>query len=56
MSSITPTAPMVGVVLPGRARLVFEYDFIRDSIARDGRGIPTDLANDAFNLRMQVDL
>ncbi len=49
-------APMVGVVLPGRARLVLEYDFIRDGIARDARGLPTDLANDAFNLRMQVDL
>ncbi|CAN5207331.1 hypothetical protein BH09MYX1_BH09MYX1_34280 [soil metagenome] len=49
-------SPMVGIVLPGRARLVFEYDFIRDGLARDSRGLPTDLANDAFNLRMQVDL
>jgi hypothetical protein len=49
-------APMAGVVLPGHARLVFEYDFIRDGLARDARGLPTDLKNDAFNLRLQVDL
>ncbi len=49
-------APMAGVVLPGHARLVFEYDFIRDGLARDARGLPTDMKNDAFNLRLQVDL
>jgi hypothetical protein len=49
-------SPTLGAVLPGRARLVFQYDFIRDHLARDVRGVPTDLANDQWTLRLQGEL
>jgi hypothetical protein len=49
-------SPLVALVLPGRARLVFQYDFIRDFYGRDARGVPNDLANDTFTLRMQGEL
>ena len=49
-------SPMVALVVPGRARLVFQYDFIRDFLGRDVRGVPNDLANDAWTLRLQGEL
>ncbi|HEU4408904.1 MAG TPA: hypothetical protein VFS43_26820, partial [Polyangiaceae bacterium] len=49
-------SPLVGLVLPERARLVFQYDFVRDNLARDARGVPTDLRNDRWTLRLQVQL
>lgn len=52
--ALTTYAPLVGAVLPGRARLLFQYDFVRDSLARDSRGVPTDFANDAWTVRLQV--
>lgn len=48
-------APVVGLVLPERARLSFQYDFVQDNFARDGAGIPTDGANDGWTLRLQVE-
>jgi hypothetical protein len=49
-------SPMVGLALPGRARLVFQYDVIRDLFARDTRGVPTDFKNDQWTLRLQLNL
>jgi hypothetical protein len=49
-------SPLVAVQIPGRARLVFQYDFIRDFYGRDARGVPNDLANDAWTLRLQGEL
>lgn len=49
-------SPLVGYAFPGKGRVVLQYDKIRDHYARDGRGVPTDLANDTWTLRMQVDL
>lgn len=49
-------SPVVGLVLPGRARLVFQYDFVRDHLARDAVGIPTDADNDQLGARLQVEL
>lgn len=49
-------SPLVGLVLPDRARLVFQYDFVRDHFARDARGVPADLRNDRWTLRLQVQL
>ncbi len=54
--SIKTLSPVVGFVLPGRGRLLFQYDFIRDALARDTRGVPTDLKNDQLTLRLQVEL
>jgi hypothetical protein len=49
-------SPLVGLTLPGRARLVFEWDIIDDLLARDSRGVPTDFKNDQWTLRLQVAL
>ncbi len=49
-------SPLVGLVLPERARLLFQYDFIRDKLARDERGVPADLKNDTWTVRLQVQL
>jgi hypothetical protein len=49
-------SPLVGGQLPGRVRLVFQYDFIRDHLARDVLGVPSDLKNDSWTLRLQGEL
>jgi hypothetical protein len=49
-------SPLVGLQLPDRARLVFQYDAVRDLFARDQSGVPTDLENDRFTLRLQVQM
>jgi hypothetical protein len=36
-----------------RTLLAFQYDFISDQLARDTRGVPTDLANNRFTIRLQ---
>ncbi|HKO47915.1 MAG TPA: hypothetical protein VJV79_09340 [Polyangiaceae bacterium] len=54
--AVTTLSPMVALVLPGRARLSFQYDFVRDSLAKDGQGVPTDARNDQLTLRLQVEL
>lgn len=54
--SVQTFSPLVGLVLPNRARLLFQYDIIRDHFARDDRGLPADLKNDAWTLRLQVQL
>jgi hypothetical protein len=52
--SVRTWSPLVGLVLPETARLVLQYDVIDDSLARDARGVPTDLKNDQWTLRLQV--
>jgi hypothetical protein len=54
--TIRTLSPVVGVRLPKRARLFFQYDFTRDYLARDATGVPTDAKNDAWTARLQVDL
>lgn len=54
--SVTQVSPLVGFVLPGRARLVLQYDFVRDHLARDEQGIPKDAKNNQLTTRLQVDL
>jgi hypothetical protein len=49
-------SPMIGGQIPGRVRLIFQYDFIRDHLARNALGVPTDLRNDTWTLRMQGEL
>jgi hypothetical protein len=55
-SSIRTFSPLAAVVLRDRVRLLFQYDKIVDSLARDSRGVPTDLRNDQFTLRLQGEL
>jgi hypothetical protein len=54
--TITTWSPLVGLLLPGRARLVFQYDRVVDREGLDARGVPTDLRNDDWALRLQVEL
>jgi hypothetical protein len=54
--SITMYSPVVGVQLPKLARLSLQYDFIDDALGRDDLGVPTDLRNDQWTLRLQVGL
>jgi hypothetical protein len=44
---------LAALVLHGHARLVFEYAFTNDYMARDKRGVPTDLLNNQWTLRLQ---
>ncbi len=53
--SIKTLSPLVGVVVP-HARLLFQYDFIRDYLARDEVGVPTNADNNQWTLRLQVEL
>lgn len=49
-------SPLAGLVLPNRARLLLQYDFVRDYLARDPVGVPTDAKNDQWTVRLQVEL
>ncbi len=53
---IRTVSPLIGAVLPDRARLLFQYDFINDYLARDSVGVPTDFKNNQWTLRLQVQL
>ena len=34
-------------------RLTFEYDLVKDKLARDRAGVPTDVKNNQWMLRLQ---
>lgn len=55
-NTVWAVSPMLGLNLPDRARLAFQYDFIRDYLARDKLGVPADLSNNQWTLRLQVNL
>jgi hypothetical protein len=54
--TITTWSPLVGLVLPDRARLVFEYDHILNHSGLDPRGVPAGLPEDQWALRLQVEM
>lgn len=54
--TITTYSPLVGVVLPDVARLMFEYDHISNHQGLDARGVPTSVAEDQWALRLQVSM
>lgn len=49
-------SPVIGFQVPHRARLIFQYDFVHDALARDEGGIPTDKKNNTWTLRLQGEL
>jgi hypothetical protein len=49
-------SPLVGVQLPDRARLSFEYAAVRNLLGLDTKGVPTSLAMNHFAVRLQVQL
>jgi hypothetical protein len=50
------TSILGGLTLPDRARLVLQYDIVRNTLARDALGIPKNLPSNACTLRLQVQL
>jgi hypothetical protein len=63
--TIQTYSPLVGFTFPGvmtngraygKARVLFQYDITRDHLGRAANGVPTDLANDAWTVRLQVEL
>lgn len=55
-AAIQTYSPLVGLQLPDRARLIFEYDVVRNNLGISGTGVPTDLADNHFAVRLQVQL
>lgn len=47
---------LVALRYQDRARLSFQYDFVRDYLAKDAEGVPTDAKNNQWTLRLQVEL
>jgi hypothetical protein len=54
--SIETSSVLVGFTIPGRSRLVLQYDIVRNELARSALGLPKNLPSDAFTLRLQVEL
>jgi hypothetical protein len=54
--AIKTLSPIVGLVLPDRARLLLQYDIIQNALARNSVGVPTSLADNVLTLRLQVQL
>jgi hypothetical protein len=54
--AVRTASPLVGLTLPDRARLVFQYDFVRNALARTAQGVPTDLKANVWTVRLQVQL
>jgi hypothetical protein len=54
--TVTTYAPLIGFQVPHHARLIAEYDFIQDAMARDIEGVPTDKKNNIFTVRLQGEL
>jgi hypothetical protein len=49
-------SPLVALRYQDRARLSFQYDLVRDYLAKDAQGVPTDAKNNQWTLRLQVEL
>jgi hypothetical protein len=54
--AINTFSPLVGLQLPDRARLLFEYDAVRNLMGLAPNGVPTNLPEDHFAFRLQVQL
>jgi len=54
--AVKTLSPMAALRIQDRARLSFQYDFVRDYAAKNAEGVPTDAKNDQVTLRLQVEL
>lgn len=54
--AIKTLSPIVGLVLPDRARLLVQYDIVHNALARNAVGVPTNLPDNVLTLRFQVQL
>jgi hypothetical protein len=46
-------SPLIGLRLREFGRLLFQYDFVTDTLARDTRGVPVDARNNQWFVRLQ---
>jgi hypothetical protein len=53
---VTALSPLLGVAWPDQARLILQYDWVRDQFARDSVGVPMDAKNNQLTARLQVAL
>lgn len=56
VQTTTTLSPVAGVVLPDRAKLLLQYDFVIDHLGRDAQGVPKDAKNNQLTARLQVEL
>ena len=54
--SIRNYSPIAGLVLPDRAKLLFQWDIQSNLLGRDTRGVPARYPNNVMTLRLQVNL
>jgi hypothetical protein len=54
--AIKTASPLVGVSLPDRARLLFEYDIVENAMGLSTAGVPTNLKDNGWAVRLQVQL
>lgn len=54
--TVTTYSPLIGFQIQHKSRLVAEYDIVRDSMARDALGVPTDKKNNFWTIRLQGEL
>jgi len=54
--TITTYSPLIGFQVPHKARLVAEWDIVRDSLARNTAGVPVDRKNNIVTIRLQGEL
>ena len=59
--AVKTLSQLVGLVLPDkergdRARLILQYDMISNAFARTNTGVPTNLADNVWTVRLQVKL
>jgi hypothetical protein len=52
-ATITTISPLVGLRYKDVGRLTFQYDVVDDALGRDKRGVPTDVANNQWTVRVQ---
>lgn len=55
-ATVQTLSPLVGFRLPGRLKLLGQWDIIRDHLALDASGVPADRKNNAVTLRLQGEL
>jgi hypothetical protein len=54
--TVSTLSPLVGFQVPHKARLVAQYDFIHDAMARNSQGVPVDRKNNVWTIRLQGEL
>jgi len=54
--TITTYSPLIGFQVPHKARLVAQYDIIRDALGRNDLGVPVDKKNNVWTVRLQGEL